>query len=353
MYSNRLKRLTPYIPGEQPLDRTYIKLNTNENPYPPTPKIDAFLKGFKIENLKRYPDPLFGNLREKIALRYGLKKEQIFAGNGSDEVLSFAFYAFFDSRKGRLLFPEFSYSFYPVYCDFYNIDYDKVPLKNDFSIDIQRFLSAGNSCGIIFPNPNAPTGMIVSIEDIARLLEQYDKNQIVIIDEAYIDFGGQSALHLIQKHQNLLIIRTCSKSMSLAGLRLGFAMGDQNLIKALFSVKDSFNSYPVNAITQKIGEIAMMDKSWFQATVNKIIAAREYLTIELTKLNWRVLPSKANFVFASKNGVSGKTIYSKLKDKGVLVRHFDIEGIKDFVRITIGTKHELNVLLTKIKQSNL
>jgi len=214
MLTQRIKRLSPYVPGEQPQDRTYIKLNTNENPYPPTPEIGPFLKSFEIERLRLYPDPLFGPLREAISKRFNIEPSQVFVGNGSDEVLAFAFYAFFDSARGKLFFPEFSYSFYPVYCDFYSIEYRKIPLNESFAIGINNYLGEEASCGIVFPNPNAPTGIVLSLAKITELLERYPEDRVVVIDEAYIDFGGESAVSLIDRFKNLLVIRTFSKSMS-------------------------------------------------------------------------------------------------------------------------------------------
>jgi histidinol-phosphate aminotransferase len=349
MFSNRVKKLTPYVPGEQPQDKTYIKLNTNENPYPPSPQIKAFLKELNIDNLRLYPDPQFGDLRAAIGERYGVKPEQIFVGNGSDEVLSFVFYAFFDSANGALLFPEFTYSFYPVYCEFYGIAYKKVPLADDFSIRIDGFLGNEISCGVIFPNPNAPTGILISVDEIARLLDAYPKDRVVVVDEAYVAFGGESAMSLIQQYPNLLVVRTFSKSMALASTRLGYAIGDRQLIEKLYTVKDSFNSYPVSMLGQQMGAIAIKDKAYYDSITQKIVEAREYLSKELTRLEWEVLPSKANFVFARKPGVEGREIYAQLKDRGILVRHFDMDGIKDFVRITIGTRESLETLVKEIK----
>lgn len=349
MFSSRMQNLTPYVPGEQPQDRQYIKLNTNENPYAPSPRIQTFLKDFDLDALRRYPDPLASELRNHIAAKYGVSQDQTFVGNGSDEVLAFAFYAFFDSCHGALLFPRYSYSFYPVYCDFFGIRYQKIDLRADFSIDINRFVEADESSGVIFPNPNAPTGILLELDQIVELLERYPSERVVLIDEAYIDFGGKSAVGLIDAHPNLLVVRTGSKSMGLAGARLGYAMGSAPLISALFSVKDSFNSYPVSTLTQKIGVIALADDDWFNATVDKIMAGRDYLTAELRKRGWNVLPSHANFIMASKPGVSGEKIYLQLKARGVLVRYFDIQGLKDYVRITIGAEDELKRLVDEIQ----
>ncbi|OQY46441.1 MAG: histidinol-phosphate transaminase [Desulfobacteraceae bacterium 4572_87] len=349
MLTQRIKRLSPYVPGEQPQDRTYIKLNTNENPYPPTPEIEPFLKSFDIESLRLYPDPLFGPLREAISKRFNIDTSQVFVGNGSDEVLAFAFYAFFDSAGGKLVFPEFSYSFYPVYCDFYGIEYRKIPLNKNFSIEIDAYLGEERSCGMVFPNPNAPTGIVLPLEKIIELLERYPEDRVVVIDEAYIDFGGESAVSLIDRFKNLLIIRTFSKSMSLAALRLGFAMGDQALVRALFAVKDSFNSYPADLIAQKIGEIAIRDTEYYRVITEKIVKSRESLSKQLRDLCWNVLPSGANFIFTKKEGFSGETVYNTLKKEGILVRYFNMEGIKNFVRITIGTDEDMEVLMKSVR----
>ena len=350
MLSERIKKLTPYVPGEQPQDRTYIKLNTNENPYPPSPKIKAFLEGFDIEKLRLYSDPLSGSLRESIAKKEGVQREQVFVSNGSDEALSFCFYAFFDSKYGKLLFPEFTYSFYPVYCDFYGIEYQKTPLDRDYGVDIDGFLNQETSCGVIFANPNAPTGISLPLDQIQVLLENYPKDKVVILDEAYVDFGGESAVGLVDDYKNLLIVKTFSKSMSLAGLRLGFVIGNKDLIGALFTVKDSFNSYPADMLSQIIGEIAVSDEDYYQEITRKIVETREYFSSELTKLGWHVLPSNANFVFTEKSGVPGKEIYLECKERGILVRYFDMEGIKDFVRITIGTGSNMKEFL-KVAQN--
>ena len=349
MFTERLKKLTPYVPGEQPQDRQYIKLNTNENPYPPSPAVGAYLKKVDPETLRRYPDPLFTELRGALAERYNVGAEQVFVGNGSDEVLSFMFYAFFDSQDGPLLFPEFTYSFYPVYCDFYAIAYEKVTLRDDFSIDLNGFIGRGPSCGLIFPNPNAPTGIGLPLTHIEELLDRYPRDRVVAIDEAYIDFGGESAVGLIEKYPNLIVARTFSKSMSLAGLRLGFAMGDQRLIKALYTVKDSFNSYPVDTLAQQAGLLAVKDRDYYDDITARVVATREAFSANLARLGWFQMPSAANFVFAGKKGVSGEEIYLGLKEQGILVRYFNVDGLKNYVRITIGTPADMDALITAIE----
>lgn len=348
MLSSRMKKLKPYVPGEQPRDRAYLKLNTNENPYPPSPKIKGFLGSFQVENLRLYSDPLSGDLRRRIADRYNTPEEWIFVSNGSDEALSFCFFAFFDSTRDPLLFPEFTYSFYPVYCDFYQIAYERVPLDNTFGVDLEAFLERP-SCGMIFANPNAPTGHYIPLDRVRSLLEKYPADRVVILDEAYIDFGGESAIGLVKEFPNLVIVQTFSKSMSLAGLRLGFVIAQKPLTDALFTVKDSFNSYPTDMISQKIGEIAISDESYYRGINQEIVHTREHFSRKTRALGWRILPSKANFVFASLPGTPGREVYERLKGRGILVRYFDTEGIQDFVRITIGKREDMERLLGEMK----
>ena len=349
MLAGRMKNLRPYTPGEQPQNGGFIKLNTNENPYPPTPRIREFLSGLDISRLRLYPEPTSRLLRQAIADADSVSPENVFVGNGSDEVLSFVFFGFFDGNNGPLLFPEFTYSFYTVYAGFYNIPYRKVPLKDDFSINLDSYLES-DSTGIIVPNPNAPTGIYLPLAEIENLLEQYSRDRLVAIDEAYIVFGGESAASLIDRYENLLIIRTFSKSSSLAGLRLGYALGNSKLISALNTVKDSFNSYPVDLIAQKCGELAVSDSEYASEITGRIIRTRENFTAEATRAGWEVLPSKANFVFARKPGLPGKEIYLRLKEKKILVRYFDKDGISDFVRITIGTDDEMSMLMDALNR---
>jgi len=350
MFSQRLRNLTPYVPGEQPQDRTYIKLNTNENPYPPSPRVVDTLTNLDPETLRRYPDPRFTLLRQRIAERYGVTPEQVFAGNGSDEVLSFIFFAFFDSANGGpLRFPEHTYSFYPVYCNYYGIDSERIPLAPGYRIDLAPYARSG-SCGVIFPNPNAPTGIAVPLADITAFLERYPSDGMVVVDEAYVDFGAESAVALIDRHPNLLVVRTLSKSMSLAGLRLGFAMGNAELISALYTTKDAFNSYPLGTLAQLAGVAAIADAAYYDAVNRAVVATRERFSRTLTDSGWEVLPSAANFVFTRCPNAGGKTIYLKLKDKGILVRHFETPGISDFVRITIGTDPDMDACAAAIAE---
>ncbi len=350
MLASRMNKLTPYVPGEQPRDRRYIKLNTNENPYPPAPRIKALLESFPVEDLRLYSDPRSRELRRSIAGRYGIDESEVFVSNGSDEALSFCFYAFFDSGRGPLLFPEFTYSFYPVYCDFYQIAYERVPLDEHFGVDLEAFLERP-SCGLIFANPNAPTGHCLDVDRIQRFLERYPRDRVVIVDEAYIDFGGESALGLLREFANLVLVRTFSKSLCLAGVRLGFVLAQPPLVQALFTVKDSFNSYPTDMLSQKIGSAAMADPDHYASITRRIIETRERFSAAAEDLGWRVLPSKANFVFASRPGTPGETVYRRLKERGILVRHFNVEGIRDFVRITVGRPEDMERLLQEMKAS--
>lgn len=349
MFSKRFKQLTPYTPGEQPQNRKYIKLNTNENPYPPSPSVGEFLKTADPDILKLYPDPASVELRKAIGEYFGMPLSMVFVGNGSDEVLSFCFYAFFDSDNGPLLFPEHSYSFYPVYCGYYNILFRRIPLKENFSISVDSYIAEKDYCGIIFPNPNAPTGTYLEPVEIIHLMDNVPDNRVVIIDEAYIDFGGQSAAELTNKFDNLLIVQTFSKSRSLAGLRVGFALGNENLISALNTVKDSFNSYPLDRLSQHAAKFAIEDTDYFQHNTSKIIETRE-LTVKVLKTKgWEVLPSRANFIFIRKKGIKGREVYNKLKNEGVLVRYFGHSGIEDFIRVTIGKKKDMEVFLELLK----
>jgi histidinol-phosphate aminotransferase len=344
IFAERLNSLTPYVPGEQPQERTYVKLNTNENPYPPAPGIRDLLRGYEYEQLRLYPDPLCGELRAAIADRYDVGTENVFVGNGSDEVLAFAFYAFFGPEAGPLLFPEFTYSFYPVYCTLYDIPFRRIPMGPDFTIDLEAFLDEPDSCGAIIANPNAPTGLALPADEIRGYLDRYTRDRAVIVDEAYVDFGAESVLDLTDEYENLLVVRTYSKAFSLAGARIGYAMGDRKLISALTTVKDSFNSYPLDGLSQKLGILAMEDTAYYDEILTKVIATRDDFAGRLRDAGWRVLPSKSNFVFASKPGLPGREVYERLRGEGYLVRYFDTPGIDDFVRITVGRPEEMDGL---------
>ena len=337
-WSSTVHRLDPYVPGEQPQDQPYIKLNTNENPYPPSPSVIARLKDTAGEKLRLYPDPECAQLKQAIAHYYNTSSKSVFVGNGSDEVLAFAFLAFFDSDK-KLRFPDISYSFYPVYCSLYDISFEKVPLNAALEIDVEDYqLSNGP---IIIPNPNAPTGIALSLGEIESLVEA-NPDAVVTIDEAYVDFGAQSAISLIGKYPNLLVTQTFSKSRSLAGLRCGFAMGNENLIEALERVKNSFNSYPLDQFAIKGAVAALEDEDYFQEMRLKVITTRSRTRAALDKLGFKILESSSNFLFISHPKFPAKNLYEQLKSQGILVRHFAKPRIDNYLRVSIGTDEEMD-----------
>jgi len=345
-WSQVVQKLEPYVPGEQPKDKTYIKLNTNENPYPPSPKVLEAMRETANENLRLYPTPTCDELRNCIAEYHGLKKEQIFVGNGSDEVLAFSFLAFFNPNS-PILFPDITYSFYPVYCAMFHIDYRLITLKEDFSIPVEEFFA--NNGGIIFPNPNAPTGKAVTLQDIEEILK-HNRDQVVIVDEAYIDFGGVSALTLIDTYSNLLIVQTLSKSRSLAGMRVGFAMGHSDLIEALDRVKNSINSYTLDRVALAGAMESFKEESYFQDTRQKVIATREQTVALLENMGFQVIPSSANFIFISHSLFAAEELYQQLRKEGILVRYFNKERINNFLRVSIGTDEEMECFIKKIAE---
>lgn len=344
-WNDKVKEIEPYVPGEQPKDKKYIKLNTNENPYPPSRKVIEAIKNAVNDDLKLYPDPTCSDLINEIAKYYNLNEDEVFIGNGSDEVLAFSFMTFFSKDK-KVLFPDISYSFYPVYAELLNLDYKLVKLDEEFNIPLDE-LKKQNS-GVIIPNPNAPTGKYIDVEELKKLVE-YNKDNVVIIDEAYIDFGGESMVKYIKTYDNLLVIQTLSKSRSLAGLRVGFALGHKDLIEGLNRIKNSINSYTIDRAALAGAKAAIQDNEYFEEITKKIINTREKVCMELEKLNFKVLESKANFVFASHSEVSGKYLYETLKDSGILVRHFNKNRIDNFLRITIGIDEEMEKLIEKLK----
>ncbi len=337
--ARRAERLVPYAAGEQPKKAGFIKLNTNENPYPPSPAVFAAIGGAS-KKLPLYPDADAENLRRAIAEQEGVTPECVYCGNGSDEVISLCFYAFFDDRL-PLLFPDVTYSFYPVFAQFYGIPVRQIPLDEDFRIRAEDYLQPAG--GVIFPNPNAPTGIFLEPGEIGRLL-QYHSEAVVAVDEAYIAFGGQSMAPFVKSCPNLLVIRTFSKSHALAGMRVGYAIGQPHLIRALTNVKDSFNSYPVDRIAAAAAEAAVRDPAYYAEIDGKIAATRDRFSARLSGLGFRVLPSKANFVFASHPGVPAKELFRALREKGVLVRYFDRPRIDGFLRITIGTDKDMDAV---------
>ena len=340
-WSRQLESLSVYQAGEQPQDRGYIKLNTNENPYPPSPRVLEKIRGITERDLRLYPDPRSQGLRDTIATYHGVGADNVFVGNGSDEVLAHAFMALF-RQIYPVCFPDISYSFYPVFCGYFGIEYQQLPLTQDFSIDTGRF--PGTNGGIIFPNPNAPTGIYTPVLRIESLL-QHNRDSAVIIDEAYIDFGGVSCTPLINQYPNLLVVQTLSKSRSLAGLRIGYALGHHELIAGLEIAKDSFNSYPLDRIAGLAATESLLDEDYFQQCRQRIINTRAWTVEKLSGLGFEVLPSHANFVFTRQPQHPGGQLYQQLKQRGILVRHFDAPRIKDYLRISIGTDEEMETLI--------
>ena len=382
LVSNRIKNLHPYVPGEQPKDREYIKLNANENPYPPSPKAqEAVLNLVKEhpEKMGLYPDPDSNELKNAIAdmlnktggvlcravcqndevtpspedrLPFEVTPDMIYCGNGSDEVLSFLFYAFFDSSS-KFVMPQFTYSFYPVYAGFYNIPTDTVPLNSDWTLDTDEMLrrASENGGGIIFANPNAPTGLGLTREHVRSMLKKADKDEIFIVDEAYVDFGGESCIPLLSEFKNLVIVRTFSKSLCGAGQRLGYIVSNPELVSIVTTVKNSVNHFPIDALAQVSGTAACKDSAYYADCARKVVAEREDFYNFLSANGFYVLKSQTNFLFAKKQGISGGDLYRRIKNQGLLIRHFNTDGIEDFVRITIGTKQQMEQLRKAILEA--
>jgi len=344
-WSPFVKDLVPYVPGEQPKLAKLVKLNTNENPYGPSPKAIAAMQAEVNDNLRLYPDPNSDRLKQAVADYYGVQTAQVFVGNGSDEVLAHAFHGLFQHGQ-PLLFPDISYSFYPVYCGLYGIDFVQVPLDEQFQIRVEDY--ARPNGGIIFPNPNAPTGCVLALEAIERLLKA-NPDTVVLVDEAYIDFGGETAVSLVDKYPNLLVSQTLSKSRSLAGLRVGIAVGHPDLIEALERIKNSFNSYPLDRMAIAGAAAAFEDKAYFEQTCQRVIDSREAVVAGLEQLGFEVLPSAANFVFARHPGKDAATLAAGLREQGVIVRHFKQQRIAQFLRITIGTPEQNQALLDALQ----
>ena len=345
-WSKIVNELDPYVPGEQPQDQQYIKLNTNESPYPPSPAVAQALSAFDCDGLRRYPDPESSRLVETLAEYHDLAPAQVFVGNGSDEVLAHAFQALLQ-KPAPILFPDISYSFYPVYCGLYRIEFETVALDQSFRIDVNDY-QPGNG-GIVIPNPNAPTGIALDLDAIERLLER-NRESVVIIDEAYVDFGADSATRLVNDHDNLLVVQTFSKSRNLAGLRLGTAFGQPGLIEALQRVKNSFNSYPVDSLASACAIASLNDEAYFEQCRRQIIASRAHLSESLAALGFEVFPSSSNFVFARHADRSAQSLYLDLKNEGILVRYFNKPRIDLCLRITIGDDAECDVLLKALSR---
>ncbi|PLZ03418.1 histidinol-phosphate transaminase [Burkholderia sp. WAC0059] len=343
-WSDLVHRLVPYVPGEQPALARPVKLNTNENPYPPSPRVLEAIRrelGEDAETLRRYPDPTAKRLRGAVAKHHGIRADQIFVGNGSDEVLAHAFQALL-KHELPLLFPDITYSFYPTYARLYAVDYRTVPLDDAFAIRLDDYAQPNG--GVLFPNPNAPTGHALPLAEIERLLER-NTESAVVIDEAYVDFGAQSAIALIDRYPNLLVVQTVSKSRSLAGMRVGFAFGDAALIEALNRVKDSFNSYPLDRLAQAAATAAYEDDAWLRATSARVVASRERLTSALRALGFEIVPSAANFVFARHPGHDAATLAAQLREREIFVRHFTAPRVSQHLRISVGTDAECDTLV--------
>lgn len=344
-WSKTVHRLTPYVPGEQPKLANLVKLNTNENPYGPSPRALDAMRAVTGDELKRYPDPHSETLKAAIAAHHGVTTGQVFVGNGSDEVLAHVFQGLLKHDK-PLLFPDITYSFYPVYAGLYDIDYRTVPLADDFSIRVEDYKQPNG--GIIFPNPNAPTGRALALAEVEAIIAA-NPDSVVVVDEAYVDFGGETAIPLVAKYPNLLVVHTFSKSRSLAGLRVGFAIGHADLIEALERIKDSFNSYPLDRFAIAGATAAMQDTAWFEQTRNAVIQSREALSAEMTQLGFEVLPSTANFIFVRHPGRDAAELAAALRSRNIIVRHFKAARIDQFLRISIGTDAECKLLVAALR----
>lgn len=345
-WEDNVRKVVPYTPGEQPKIKNIIKLNTNENPYPPAPGVVEALKNMDVSDYRKYPDPSCTKLVDAIASFYSIDPEKVFVGVGSDDVLAMAFLTFFNSDK-NILFPDITYSFYDVWADLYRIPYTQVPLKEDFTIDPEDYYVENG--GVVIANPNAPTGValpLCAIEEIVRK----NSDVIVIVDEAYVDFGGESALPLINKYDNLLIVQTFSKSRSMAGMRIGYAFGCKKLIKYLYDVKFSFNSYTMNMPSIELGAAAIADKDYFDKTRSMVIATREKAKKELKDLGFEFGDSMTNFIFAKHPDKHGKDIFDYLRQNGIIVRRFDLPRISEYLRISIGTDEEMDELIRVLRE---
>lgn len=345
-WMKNLRDIEPYVPGEQSREKNIVKINANENPYPPSPEAIKAINEFDCNRLRFYPDANALEFKKALAEFYGVSVENVFLGNGSDDVLALSFQAFFNSDK-PIAYPDITYSFYPVWCRLFNIPYKNYPLDDNFRINPEDYMEQNG--GVVIPNPNAPTSLGEGREFIERIME-YNKDSVVIIDEAYVDFGGYSSVELTKKYENLLITGTFSKSRSLAGMRIGYAIGSKTLISVLEAVKNSYNSYTLNSVSMAAGTAAIKDRAYFESTVSKVIATRQRVAEELRALGFTVLNSQTNFLFATHNAINIKDYFEWLKAQKVFIRYFNLPRINNYVRITIGTDDEMNVFLNKTKE---
>lgn len=345
LWTKNLRNIEPYVPGEQSSDKEIIKLNANENPYPPSPKALEVMKTFNIDELKKYPNANATPLKQALADYYNVDIKNVFVGNGSDDVIAIAFQALFNSDL-PIAYPDLTYSFYPVWCRLFGIPFKTYPVDDDFRINPEDYREKNG--GVVIPNPNAPTSIGEGLDFVRKIME-YNQDSVVIIDEAYVDFGGVSSIALIHKYENLLVTGTFSKSRSLAGLRIGFAIGSERLISVLEAVKNSYNSYTVDSLSIEIGRASVLDDEYFKATCKKIMNTRQWVTEELRSLGFKVMDSSANFLFATHSALSMKDMFAYLKNKKVFIRYFAVPRIENYVRITIGTDEEMDVLMREIR----
>ena len=345
-WTKNLRNIEPYVPGEQSKDKDIVKINANENPYPPSPKAAEALKSFDTNKLRFYPSANSTKLKEAIAKYYKVDVSNVFVGNGSDDVLAVAFQSFFNSEK-PIVYPDLTYSFYPVWCSLFGIKYKNYPVGDDFRINPEDYKEKNG--GVVIPNPNAPTSLGEGLDFVEKILD-YNQDSVVIIDEAYVDFGGTSSIPLIDKYENLLVTGTFSKSRSLAGLRIGFAIGSKALIDVMEAVKNSYNSYTVDSLSIEMGAASIEDDEYFKSTCKKVIKTRERVTLELEKLGFDVLDSQTNFIFVTHNKHNMKSLFEYLKTQKVFIRYFSLPRIENYVRITIGTNEEMDIFLEKTKE---
>jgi len=347
-WNTKTRLIKPYVPGEQPKDRKYIKLNTNESPYPPSPKVVEAIKNAANGDLRLYPDPVCEDLRRCIAAYFGLSQEEVFVGNGSDEILAFSFAAFFEPGE-TILFPDVTYSFYPVYAELFGLTFKEVALDDAFSVPVEKFMVKNG--GIVIANPNAPTGKFLPVEEIEKLVVHNNKlGKVVIVDEAYIDFGGESAAGLVKEHSNMLVVQTLSKSRALAGLRVGFALGASDLIAGLYRIQSSINSYTLDRLALAGAIAAFSDESYFQQIRRKVIKTRERVVRELEADGFFIIPSQANFIFMSHPRIQAQEMFRILREKGVLVRYFNKPRVENFLRVSIGSDEEMDAFLSVLKE---